>query len=166
MVVNNPMLSIGRVSSVVTYVVALSMAVVVLLFSKQAPAAMTEEQALHFGTFALAHNLTVSTLRVPYSGNNPIATNKLYPLSPGQAGHYRLTAYPAFMPVIVTISDFILRVGASEPLSISDFTHPAIMMDANGEALLKVGATLSTSGSGTNYGDAAYTGTMNITISW
>ena len=129
-------------------------------------AAEVEVQQLHFGTFALVDNLTVSTLRVPYNGNNPVASNKLYPLVFGQAGHYSLSALPAWSPIIVTISDFVLKVGMSEEFTIGSFTHDAIIADGNGDALLKLGATLSTSGSGTMYGDAVYTGTMSLVISW
>lgn len=149
-----------------TYITLALFSVILFVPSNSVRAAISESQPLHFGTFALANNLTVSTLRVPFDGNNPVATNNLYPLSFGQAGHYQLTSLPAFMPLIITISDYVLQVGAAEEFSVSSFTYPALMTNASGEALLKVGATLSTTGSGTEYGDAVYTGIMNIMISW
>ena len=136
------------------------------LFIEDASAAMIEDQQLHFGTFALVDNLTVSTLKVPYNGTNPVATNKLYPLSFGQAGNYSLSAFPAFTPLIISISDYELKIGVSEPFTVGSFTHESIITDVNGEAQLRLGATLSTSGTGTLYGDAVYSGNMNIVISW
>ncbi|OUR90582.1 hypothetical protein A9Q81_19045 [Gammaproteobacteria bacterium 42_54_T18] len=138
----------------------------VVLFSSNANAAMDEEQSLHFGTFALVNNTTVSTLKIFHTGATPDASSKLYPLSFGQAGHYRLTAYPVFTPLTITIADFTLNVGMAEPFTISAFTHDAIITDGAGEALLKLGATLSTSGTGTNYGDAVYTGIIDIQVSF
>jgi len=127
---------------------------------------ITEEQALAFGEFGLGANDVVSTMLVPHSGLHPRATNKLYPISLGQRGIYRLTGYPASTPLMITINDFQLTRAFSEPFNIEDITFDSVMTDSNGEALLIVGATLKTTGSTAVYGDGDYQGNMNIVISW
>lgn len=129
-------------------------------------AAITEEQALSFGEFGLGPNDVVSTMWVPHNGQHPRATNKLYPIALGQRGQYRLTGYPAFTPLIITINDFQLTRAFSEPFNIEDITFDSVMTDTNGEATLIVGATLKTTGSMTVYGDGDYSGNMDIVISW
>lgn len=139
---------------------------ILLLISVGAHGAVVEVQPLHFGVFALVNNASVSTLTIPYTNTNPVASSKLYPITHGQAGHYQLSGYPAFTPLTITIADFQLSIGMSEPLTIGSFTFDPVMTDGNGDALLKVGATLSTSGNSNNYGDAAYSGNIDILISW
>ncbi len=134
--------------------------------ASNANAAIAEVQALHFGVFALVNNTTVSTLTIPYGDTVPVASSKLFPISLGQAGHYQLSGYPAFTPLIITIADFQLTIGLSEPLTVGSFIHDPVVTDGNGDALLKLGATLSTSGSSVNYGDAAYGGNLDIIITW
>ena len=129
-------------------------------------AAITEEQPLSFGSFAIAKNDAVSTLMVPHVGGIPIATYKLFPLTRAQPGRYRLTAYPAFTPLMINITNFQLSLGASPLLYVEDFTFDPVNTDAAGTALLKIGATLKTTGLGGSYGDGAYSGTLNITVSW
>ena len=140
--------------------------VLVFLCSNKAAAALAEVQPLSFGTFAIVNNLTVSTLAVPYSGSNPVPSIKIYPLVRAQPGHYQITGLPAFQPLTITINNFVLSVGGAEPFNVNTFTFPALITDTNGEALLKVGATLNTTGSGTEYADATYTGSINITVSF
>jgi hypothetical protein len=137
-----------------------------ILYPASCRAAITEEQPLSFGSFAIAKNDAVSTLIVPHVGGIPRATYKLFPLTRAQPGHYRLTAYPAFTPLMINISDFQLNLGASPILYIEDFTFDPVNTDASGAALLKIGATLKTSGLGGTYGDGGYSGTLNITVSW
>ena len=137
-----------------------------LIVGSNVNAGITEVQPLKFGTFALVTNNVVSTLKISDSGANPIASIKLYPLVFGQAGHYQLTGYPAWTPLIITIADFQIVKGASEPMTIGSFVHDPVITDGSGEALLKLGATLSTSGTNVVYGDALYSGSMNIVVTW
>ena len=139
---------------------------VLLIFSTSVRGAIVEVQPLHFGVFALVNNTTVSTLIIPYTNSNPIASAKLFPLSHGQAGHYQLSGYPAFMPLILTIADFQLTIGLAEPFTVGSFTYDPVVTDGNGDVLVKIGATMSTSGSTVNYGDAAYSGNIDIQVTW
>ena len=136
------------------------------LWAPSASSAITEEQTLAFGEFGLGPNDVVSTMWVPHNGQNPRATNKLYPIALGQRGEYRLTGYPTFTSLMITIADFQLTRAFSEPFNIEDITFEPVVTDTNGEALLIVGATLKTTGSTTVYGDGDYSGNMNIVISW
>lgn len=136
------------------------------LISNVCYGAVSEEQALSFGNFAIADNSTVSSIVIPYSGANPTYTNKIYPLVHGQRGIYRLSAFPAFTPLTVTINNFSLQRISSTNLNIETFTHDTIVTDGAGSALMYLGATLKTTGDSGTYGDGNYTGNINITISW
>ena len=136
-----------------------------LIYSKSF-AAITEEQPLSFGSFAIGKNDAVSTLKIPHASGIPTATYKMFPLTRGQPGIFRLTAYPAFSPLMINITNFQLNLGASPILYIEDFTFDPVNTNAAGEAILTIGATLKTSGLGGNYGDGNYSGTMNITVNW
>ena len=127
---------------------------------------ITEEQALSFGSFALVSSGSASSLEVPYTGSTPNATGGLYPLTQGEIGQYRLTGFPAFIAVSISIPDFSLSRGTGKVFTVGSFTHAAVFMDSNGEALLELGATLSTDGDSTSYFDTDYTGTMSITTSY
>ncbi len=148
------------------FIIVKGLAMLMLSLSVNTYAAIAEVQPLKFGTFALVTNNVVSTLKISESGANPVASIKLYPLVFGQAGHYQLTGYPAWTPLIITIADYQLTIGGSEPFTIGSFTFDPVTTDGSGEALLKLGATLSTSGTNVVYGDALYTGNMNIVITW
>ncbi|BCD96887.1 DUF4402 domain-containing protein [Marinagarivorans cellulosilyticus] len=138
----------------------------VLVIPSLCIAAVTEEQAISFGSFAIAANDAQSSIVISKNGGTPVYSYKIYPLMHGQPGQYRLSAYPAFTPLVININDFVLQRTGAPNLLIEDFTHDPIITDGSGEALLDLGASLKTTGLGGSYGDGNYTGTMNITISW
>lgn len=138
----------------------------ITLFSTTSNATIVEEQPLGFGEFAIAKNDAVSTLRIRHDGGNQIATYKILPLAFGQPGIFQLSNYPVFTPLMITVSNFVLQLGAAPDLLIEDFTFDPVTTNGNGEATLVIGATLKTTGTGTNYGDGNYTGVMNIVINW
>lgn len=122
---------------------------------------------LWFGRFVVADNSTVSTMTIRHDGRNPIATNQIYPIEFGTAGEYQLFNFPAFTPLAITITGNDLTTpGPTEVFSIGSFTFEDVTTDVNGEAVLVVGATLSTSGSGTAYVSAEYDTIYNIVISF
>jgi len=130
-------------------------------------AVIQQDQALSFGSFVLAGNDAISTLVIPYDeAVAPSSSYKLYPLSPGQPGHYSLSGFVASTVLIITINDFNLTAPGQELMTVTNFTFPAITTNGSGDAFLEVGATLSSTGSGTGYGESGYTGTMDIIISW
>ena len=130
-------------------------------------ATMVELQALSFGDFALVDNSVVSLLIIPYTTAVPWKTNKLFILSNGQPGHYQLSGFPANTALNISIPDFFLSLGGGgggETFRIGQFTFDNMISDNSGEALLKVGATLYSSGSNTAYVNGGHFGTMTITI--
>ncbi len=132
-------------------------------------AASSEIQPLDFGTIAITSNAAVSTITYPYSGAPPSINGNIVFLSRGHRGIYQLSAFPSYTPLIINVVGDSLTaggLGSSEPLSLSAFSYPTLTTDANGEALLYLGATLSTSGSGAPYIDAPYLGNITITINW
>ena len=135
-----------------------------LLSSSHANATMVELQELSFGSFALVDNSVVSQLIIPHTTASPWKTNKLFILSNGQPGHYQLSEFPANTALNVSIADYFILLGGGESFRISHFTFDNMISDDNGEALLKVGATLYSSGNGIPYVNGGYFGTMNITI--
>lgn len=135
-----------------------------------APAAaqtVQEEEPLAFGTFVVPSNAAVSTLTVPLSGSIS-TTGSIIALTQGTPGRYRVGGLPgsAIVDIDVTAAPLF---GASVPLSqffqIAAFDHPpTIITNAAGTATFRLGATLSTSGSGVPYTESTYTGTIDITV--
>lgn len=134
---------------------------------EQALADSFEITPLWFGRFAIADNSVVSTMRIRHDGRNPIATNRMFPIEFGTAGEYQLSNFPAFTPLVVTItSNNLTTAGPTEHFTVGNFTFEDVTTDANGEAILTVGATLSTTGSGTPYVSAEYSTIYNIVFSY
>ncbi len=157
-------------SSAVTNLFSLLLILSAAIFSCTASAeAITEQQPLSFGQFAITDNTIVSTMTIPYNGLPPSVTGNIIPITPGQAGHYLLSGFPAYVLFYITVTSSNLTKGGTgqpEPLVLDNFTHPTLTANANGEALLKLGARLSTTGNGVSYVDAPYSGTITITVSW
>jgi len=132
---------------------------------------IVEQSVLDFGTIALKDNAGTYQLRVRYTGqiiNDP----EIVIVVPGTPAEYFLSGYPVstLLSISVTSPSGLVTspfVGPSnEQFTISNFDYlPSVTSDVNGEFTLYVGATITTSGSGT-YQDTLYVTTMNITISY
>lgn len=160
------MLSLGTTllaRNVITELICFSILITATVYCR---ADMLEITPLSFGRFVIADNSSVSTLTVYYDGRNPRASNKIYPIERGTPGEYQLSNYPAFMPLNITIisTDDLSTSGPTEEMTLSNFTHANIRTDANGQAVLIVGATLSTSGNGNNYVSSNYSANYIINI--
>lgn len=131
---------------------------------------ITEEQPLSFGKFAITDNNIVSTMTIPYTGLPPSITGNIIPIEPGLAGHYRLGGFPAYVLFAITVTSSNLTKGGTglpEGFVLDNYSHhPALTANADGEALLKLGARLNSTGSGTGYVDAPYSGIITITVNW
>lgn len=142
-----------------------------LLFAAGAAfaAAFQEQQSLDFGTLALRSNDAVSTVRLRHRGL-PISTGggagEMLVVTHGQPGRYRVSGLPAATAVdveVTTIDEPSLDgQGAGERLQVDAFTFDALRSDATGEAELRLGATLRTSGSGQPYPEGVYRGAVEI----
>jgi hypothetical protein len=125
---------------------------------------ITRVQPLSFGTFALKNNSAVHTLRV--SRTNVVTSDPAFIVIVAPTrGEYNLAGFPASTAFTVSIPDESFGAGAT--FTLDQFTPGVgLSFDSAGEANLRFGATLSTSGSGTMYTEGANDGTIDITINY
>lgn len=126
---------------------------------------ITETTPLDFGRFAVV-GAVASSLEVPWTGSTPKASGNLYVIDQANPGVFALSNYPANYPLIITVNDFVLTRGAGKVFWVTTFTHNNVITDSNGDATLRLGATLSTDGDSSGYFDTIYSGTMNLTVSY
>lgn len=127
---------------------------------------VTVDVPLDFGVLAVKANGSVSTLSVNEFGSVSF-TADVIPLGGIVKGEYRLTGFPPHMPLELQWDDVNLSAGGfglPEFLLVTDYVNPVVVSDALGEAVVPVGATLKTSGSGTMYVDAPYSGTAQMRV--
>lgn len=139
-------------------------------FACPAPGAaqtVQEMDALAFGTFVVPSNAAVSTLTVPLNGSVS-TTGSIIALTQGTPGRYRVGGLPGNAIVDIDVNAaplFATGVPPSQFFLITAFDHPpTIITNAAGTATFRLGATLSTSGSGLPYTESTYTGTIDITV--
>jgi len=124
---------------------------------------INEEQHLDFGEFAA--NFSVSS-NLQISPNGTVMTSgPLYVLNVPQAARIRLSGYPANQALTISIDDFFLVRSGGDKFLVSDFILSTQATDANGDALLLIGATLNIDG-GKTYIDTNYSGNMIVNISY
>jgi hypothetical protein len=145
----------------------------VLLCGLGAPPAeaqlITRVQPLSFGTFVLKNNSAAHTLRV--SRTNAVTAAAAFALFTNPVrGEYDLSGFPASTPFTASFSATPITaggLGAGESFSLGTFIPGSgLTTDASGNAQVRFGATLTTSGSGINYPDGAYEGELDITINY
>lgn len=128
---------------------------------------LQEMDPLAFGTFVVPSNAAVSTLTVPLTGSVS-TTGSIIALTQGMPGRYRVGGLPgnAIVEIDVTANPlFAAAVPPSQFFLITAFDHPlTVITNAAGTATFRLGATLSTSGSGVPYTESTYTGTIDITV--
>lgn len=126
-----------------------------------------EVQALSFGNMAITSNDTVSDLVISHiNGVSPISTNSIHILSFGTPGKYQLSGFSAYTPLVISVNSSQLSIGGAEPINVGSFTYNDVVTDESGNALLVIGAKLSTTGSGVSYKDATYSGVMTIVVGY
>ena len=153
-----------------------------LLHARPAKAqTMTEVQKLDFGTFGVVNNNGSYTIvigpdnSVTYDPSGKIVSDGAHI---GHRGVYALAGFPPNMQLTlgvtttnntttggVTLTNGSSLTYAGNPaFSIGSFTANNPLTDASGNATLYIGATLTTSGSGTNYMSGTYNGSVDITL--
>ena len=128
-----------------------------------------ELERLNFGTLAISANTSVSRFTLPQTGNNAQIEGQFVFVNAGSPGSYRLSGFPAFTPLSVTLNDATLtvaEVGISEILAVDNYDASQPTTDAQGNAEVSVGARLNTSGNGNAYEDASYTGNATMRIEY
>lgn len=132
-----------------------------------------EVKPLSFGVIALKDNNASYSMRITFAGQ--IQTDpEIVVIEPGHPAQYELTGFTANTQLNVTVivpSTQTQLAGASDPAT-SQFTitdhhtfSPIISTDNLGNAIVNVGATLTTSGSGF-YKDATYFSPMTIMVNY
>ena len=128
-----------------------------------------ELQRLNFGTLAIADNTIVSRFTFPGSGANANVQGRFVLISNGTAGRYRLSDFPPYTTLEVSLIDTTLTANGSgipEPLSVDNYDVATIVTDALGETELMLGARLNTSGNSGSYGDAPYSGSTTLRVDY
>lgn len=80
---------------------------------------------------------------------------------------YEVSILPPYAPISVDVPNTILTSSAQDnSFALTDFDIIAPNSDKFGKSLLKIGATLKTSGNGEAYNEDVYKGTMEITVNY
>ena len=92
-------------------------------------------------------------------------------VAPGTPGHYRLTGYPAFTDITLTMTASPVSLASGVPtetLTVSTaITQPlTLRTDANGQVEFDLGANLVTNGSSAPYLDGIYLGLAGLTFNF
>ena len=127
---------------------------------------ITRVQTLSFGTFALRNNNAPHALRV--SRTNVVTADSEFAIfTDPTRGEYSLSSFPTNTPFTVFIPDTTLTSGGGAQFDLGQFTPGSgLTTDGTGNADLRFGATLTTSGTGGNYTDGSYSGTIDITVNY
>lgn len=130
-------------------------------------ATIVETQPVSFGVFALRDNAAAYDMVISPSGS--ISNHASYVMiSPGQNGIFDLTDLPPDTVLGVSIGDISLDpdAGGGPSFGAVDFTFSPVnpVTDITGAATINVGGTLRTSGSGTMYSDANFSGTATLQV--
>jgi hypothetical protein len=132
-----------------------------LLFQSLAHADIFEIQALDFGTIAVTDNSSAESLTIDKFGNT-IVSSKLLVVSPPTSGRFLIDNLAPNTGISISMSH---NASTMTPLissqefftfSLTDYSD-YLVADANGEAELLIGGTITTSGSGSlNFAQTDY----------
>ncbi len=126
---------------------------------------ITPVQELGFGTFALKNNSSRYLLRVSRLGV-VTSDSQFVILSPPTPAEYSLSGFTPSTLLVVTIPDSTITVGG-DSFDLESFTPtPGLTTDSSGNAVLRFGASLYSSGLGANYTNGSFSGTINITVNY
>lgn len=139
-------------------------------FTARAAPQIEALQGLDFGILAVTSNATPSTVKVSPRGSTSYGTGFIF-IAAAQPGRYRLSGYPPFTDIGLSMSAAQLNVngtGPSETLTVSAaVTAPqTLRTDQNGTVEFDLGATLTTSGTGAPYEDGPYPGVATLNLSF
>jgi hypothetical protein len=127
-------------------------------------------QRLDFGILAVRANAVPSTLTLSPQGAANYGS-AFVSIATGTPGRYRLTGYPAFTDISVTMSASTITLASGVPgesFSVAaPITKPlTLRTDINGQVDFDLGASLTTSGSNVLYQDGAYVGHAGLTLTF
>ena len=128
-----------------------------------------EEEGLDFGTLAVSNNTSISRFTYPNTGRNISSEGQFVHIERGTVGEYRLTGFPAFTPLSVSLNNASLypdSIAVTEPLTVDNFDINDVLTNSQGQASLLLGARLSTTGNGAEYADSTYSGATMIRVEY
>lgn len=140
-------------------------------FSDPVIADVVEARSLSFGSIAIISNNSQEFVRISHTGNVSTSTHVMV-VTPPITGEFILSNFPANQRLSISgqaiLPSSISSQYSSEQFSLTDVDVPsAIFSDTSGSAILPIGGTLSTSGSGSNsYIDTDYTIRYQISINY
>lgn len=138
--------------------------------SLHAAPAINTLQRLNFGVLAISANSSPSQVTLSPQGNVVYGNNMVFVAS-ATPGRYRLTEYPAFTDITVTMPSTTVNLVSGTPgesLTVSAaVSHPlTLRTDMNGMVEFDLGATLTSSGSGLPYADGIYISQPTLTLNF
>jgi hypothetical protein len=127
-------------------------------------------QRLDFGIVAVKTNTVPTAITLSPQGTSAYGSGFVF-IGAARPGRYRLTGYPAFTDISVSMTahPVSLSGGApSETLTVSTASSRPLTLhtDQNGQVDFDLGATLTTSGSGIAYVDGTYQSRPTLTLSF
>ncbi|MDP2787756.1 MAG: DUF4402 domain-containing protein [Pseudomonadota bacterium] len=127
-------------------------------------------QRLDFGVLAIRANAVASALTLSPLGATSYGS-AFVSIAAAVPGRYRLTGYPAFTDISVSMSASPINLASGvlgETLTVSTaVTNPLVLhTDVNGQVDFNLGATLTTSGSSVLYPDGVYVGHPGLTLNF
>lgn len=131
---------------------------------------ITPLQRLDFGVLAVRSNAATSALTLSPQGLTSY-DSAFVAITAAVPGRYRLTGYPAFTDITVSMSAGPINLANGTPgesLFVSTaITRPLVLRtDVNGQVDFDLGATLTTSGSNILYLDGVYIGHPGLTLNF
>jgi hypothetical protein len=127
-------------------------------------------QRLNFGIVAITSNAAPSSFVLSPSGSAAYGTGFVF-VGSATPGRYKLTGYPAFTNINLTMDSNPLSLANGTPgeiLSVSAAIPKPMSLrtDQNGQVEFNLGATLTTSGSSFPYQDGIYIGSPTLTLNF
>jgi hypothetical protein len=131
---------------------------------------ITELQRLDFGVLAVTTNTGISSVVLAPQGTAAYGPAFVF-IAAAIPGRYRLTGYPPFTDITVTMAATDLALGGTGPgelLTVSNAVSRPLTLhtDQDGAVDFDLGATLATSGTGTLYADGTYLGRPALTLNF
>lgn len=132
---------------------------------------IVEEIPISFGTIALVNNDTQGSLSIDIFGNVSVDSN-FRVITPGNFGVFQVSGLPAnsSLAVDVSVTNPSMNPGRAfvETFVFSVTSFDALARaNASGDATVRVGGTITTSGSGSrNFEQASYESQIRVTINF
>ena len=118
---------------------------------------LTQIQGISFGAFAILDNSAPRSITVAPNNNVTGDPNIAIATDPTR-GEYLLTNQDPSraLDISVSVGSLTLNDSGGHSMTVDTFTDNNPSTDVNGDATVYIGATLTTSGSGTVYNDGSY----------